>query len=149
MFKDGTSNFLGKNTIPEKIACMNGTIQNSLMEATLNVSSFINGDVKSQKQNSDNGHPTFFGNTSQGQCSKNPSSTEVMEAAGVQNNDMILPKALCVQPEAVATLSLNTNETTSDSQREIVSPPHLFGQSTLDIVKAEASAQEVKTKVIM
>ncbi|CAM0943481.1 unnamed protein product [Alopecurus aequalis] len=146
MFKDGASNFLGKNIIPEKIACMNGTIRNSLMEAKLNVSSFTNGDVKSQKQNSDNGHPTILGNSSRGQCSKNPSSTEVMEAAAVQNNDMIsVQEAPCIQPDAVATLSINTNETTSDSQREIISPPHLFGQSTLDMSKVATSAQEVKT----
>uniref|UniRef100_A0ACD5YPL1 Uncharacterized protein n=2 Tax=Avena sativa TaxID=4498 RepID=A0ACD5YPL1_AVESA len=141
------SNFFEKNTIPEKRACQNGKILNGLMEATLNVSSFISGDVKSQKQNSDNGHPTIFGNYSQGQCSKNPSCTEVVEAAAVQNNGMTsVKKDLCIQPDAVATLSINTNNTTSDSQREIISPPHLFGESTLDISKAAASAQEVKTK---
>uniref|UniRef100_A0ACD5ZC68 Uncharacterized protein n=1 Tax=Avena sativa TaxID=4498 RepID=A0ACD5ZC68_AVESA len=141
------SNFFEKNTIPEKRACQNGNILNGLMEATLNVSSFINGDVKSQKQNSDNGHPTIFGNYSQGQCSKDPCNTEVVEAAAVQNNDMTsVKKALCIQPDAVATLSINTNNTISDSQREIISPPHLFSESTLDISKAAASAQEVKTK---
>ncbi|KAM0861502.1 hypothetical protein ACQ4PT_045848 [Festuca glaucescens] len=139
--------FIEKKAISEKIACMNDSIRNGLREATLNVSPFINGDMKSQKQNLDNGHPTIFGNSSRGQCSKNPSSIEVLEAAAVQNNGMVsVQKALCLQPDTVATLSINTNKTASDSQSEIISPPYLFGESTLDISKAAASAQEVKTK---
>ncbi|XP_047083056.1 ubiquitin carboxyl-terminal hydrolase 23-like [Lolium rigidum] len=133
------TNFIEKKAISEKIACMNDSLRNGLREATLNVSPFINGDMKSQKQNLDNGHPTIFGNSSRGQCSKKPSSIEVLEAAAVQSNDMIsVQEALCIQPDTAATLSINTNKTTSDSQSEIISPPYLFGESTLDINKAAA-----------
>ncbi|XP_047082807.1 ubiquitin carboxyl-terminal hydrolase 23-like [Lolium rigidum] len=141
------TNFIEKKAISEKIACMNDSLRKGLREATMNVSPFINGDMKSQKQNLDNGHPTIFGNSSRGQCTKKPSSIEILEAAAVQNNGMIsVQEALCVQPDTVATLSINTNKTTLDSQSEIISPPYLFGESTLDISKAAASAEEVKTK---
>ncbi|XP_024318308.1 ubiquitin carboxyl-terminal hydrolase 23 isoform X2 [Brachypodium distachyon] len=124
IFKDnGAANYYKKNPIPEKITCMNGTNRNSLMETTLNVSPFINGDVKSQKQNSDNDHSSIFGSSSRGQCSKNPSNIEVIEAATIQNNDMVsVQQAPSLHPVGAATLSIQTNKTTSDSQTETMSP---------------------------
>jgi hypothetical protein len=52
-------------------------------------------------------------------------------------------KDLCIHPDTVA----SAMKTASDSQGEIISPPHLFGEC--DISKAAASVQEVETKVIM
>lgn len=123
MFKNnGAADSLGKNAISEKTAYMSGTIRNGLMEAKLNVPLFINGDVKLQKQNPDDGRPSIFGNSSQGQYSKNSSSTEVIEAAAIQSNGMVsVQKALCICPDAAATLSINTTKATSDGEREIVS----------------------------
>ncbi|VAI50708.1 unnamed protein product [Triticum turgidum subsp. durum] len=121
MFKNnGATGSLVKNAISEKTANMNGTIRNGLMEAKLNVPSFTNGDVKSQKQNPDDGRPSIFGSSSQGQCSKYSSSTGVIEAAAVQNNGVQNNGMVSVQT-AAATLSINTTKTTSDSEREIVS----------------------------
>ncbi|KAF7086478.1 hypothetical protein CFC21_089765 [Triticum aestivum] len=121
MFKNnGAAGSLVKNAISEKTANMNGTIRNGLMEAKLNVPSFTNGDVKSQKQNPDDGRPSIFGSSSQGQCSKYSSSTGVIEAAAVQNNGVQNNGMVSVQT-AAATLSINTTKTTSDSAREIVS----------------------------
>ncbi|KAF7081005.1 hypothetical protein CFC21_084992 [Triticum aestivum] len=121
MFKNnGAAGSLVKNAISEKTANMNGTIRNGLMEAKLNVPSFTNGDVKSQKQNPDDGRPSIFGSSSQGQCSKYSSSTGVIEAAAVQNNGVQNNGMVSVQT-AAATLSINTTKTTSDSEREIVS----------------------------
>uniref|UniRef100_A0A3B6QJK7 USP domain-containing protein n=1 Tax=Triticum aestivum TaxID=4565 RepID=A0A3B6QJK7_WHEAT len=117
---NGAAGSLVKNAISEKTANMNGTIRNGLMEAKLNVPSFTNGDVKSQKQNPDDGRPSIFGSSSHGQCSKYSSSTGVIEAAAVQNNGVQNNGMVSVQT-AAATLSINTTKTTSDSEREIVS----------------------------
>uniref|UniRef100_A0A453PW33 Ubiquitin carboxyl-terminal hydrolase n=1 Tax=Aegilops tauschii subsp. strangulata TaxID=200361 RepID=A0A453PW33_AEGTS len=116
MFKNNdAAGSLVKNAISEKAAYMNGTIRNGFMEAKLNVPSFTNGDVKSQKQNPNDDRPSIFGSSSRGQCSKYSSSTEVIEAAAVQNNGMVSV------PTAAANLSINTTKTTSDSEREIAS----------------------------
>ncbi|KAM3224210.1 hypothetical protein ACQJBY_057551 [Aegilops geniculata] len=116
MFKNNdAAGSLVKNAISEKAAYMNGTIRNGLMEAKLNVPSFTNRDVKSQKQNQNDDRPSIFGSSSQGQCSKYSSSTGVIEVAAVQNNGMVSVQT------AAATLSINTTKTTSDSEREIVS----------------------------
>ncbi|KAM3244613.1 hypothetical protein ACQJBY_056113 [Aegilops geniculata] len=116
MFKNnGAAGSLVKNAISEKTANMNGTIRNGLMEAKLNVPSFTNGDVKSQKQNPNDDRPSIFVSSSRGQCSKYSSSTEVIEATAVQNNGMVSI------PTAAGNLSINTTKTTSDSEREIVS----------------------------
>lgn len=124
MHKDnGAANLSEKKLISEKITRMNGAIRNGLVETALNVSTFVNGDVKLQKRTSHNGQPSIISNTSQDQCSKNRSNTKVIEGAASRNNGTdSVQKGPCVHPDTAATLSTKTNETTSDSQKEITSP---------------------------
>ncbi|KAG2662224.1 hypothetical protein PVAP13_1KG516500 [Panicum virgatum] len=116
----GATSFSEKEMISKKIACMNGAIRSGLMEKTLYFPPISKEDMKLQKHGLDNGQPSDITATSQGQCSNEHSTTEVINASTSKN---IEPeeKAPHALPEGVDTLSTRAEQIALGVQRAIMS----------------------------
>ena len=118
---NGAASLSEKERISKKIACMNGAIRSGLMEKTLYFPSISKEDMKLQKHGLDNGQPSDITATSQGQCSNEHSTTEVINASTSKNNEPE-EKAPHALPDGADTLSTKAEQIALGVQREIISP---------------------------
>ena len=95
---NGASSLSEKEMFSEKIACMNGVIQNALVEKTLDFSLITKVDTKLQMQNPDKGQPSHISAVSQDQCSNEHSNIEDVKASTSQNNAPV-QKVPCTLPD--------------------------------------------------
>jgi hypothetical protein len=81
----GAASLSNTKMIPEKIACVDGTTLNGLVEPAMEVPS-LSGEVTKLQENVDVGQPSNIRNTLQNPCSNTRNNTEVTEASTLQNS---------------------------------------------------------------